>query len=72
MADEELTADQLKARRERAKNPAVIGKPSMITRRYQMMVNIVRGEDFPILGMSKKCDPYIIIFSHLKHLNNIL
>jgi len=51
-----LTAEQLKQRRDKAKNPAVIGKPSMLSKGYQMMVNLVRGEDFPILGISS-CDP---------------
>lgn len=56
LGDEELTAEQLKERKERNKLPAIIGKPKMLTKTYQLMINLVKGEDFPALGLSSDCD----------------
>ena len=49
--DEELTPEQMKKRRDAKKNFAILGKPSLMSRSYELSVNFVRAEDLPKLGM---------------------
>jgi hypothetical protein len=44
-----LTAEQLQKRREKKDQIAIVSKPDYYNKKYQLMVNIVKAEDLPIL-----------------------
>ena len=45
-----MNPEQLKKRRDKAKSVAVLGKPKLMRKGYQLNVNIVKAENLPLLG----------------------
>ena len=50
IADEDLTPEQLKERKEAYKNYTILGIPRVNQKNYQLYINIVRGDSFPNIG----------------------
>jgi len=61
MEDDELTPEQLKIRRERKKAFAILSKPIINKRGYELSVNVAKAEDIPKLSVNS-VDSYISIF----------
>jgi hypothetical protein len=58
--DDQLNPEQLQKRREKKKKVAFVQPPEFHTRSFQLMVNLVKGEDFPIMT-GNSCDSFISV-----------